>query len=102
MNISYYSKLYQLNQEDTVTFGAMSVIPDHAKDIVETLAQRWIGEARARCTSEVHCRAVIFRGVVESGREAGMPEILTIAWAHLITDRVAEQVSEIDEQNLWS
>jgi len=97
MTDEYYIKLYELRQEDAATFREMTVGPGHAAEVIEALARRWTDELQPRCTSEVQCRAVFFREVITSCRDAGMPNHLAIAWAHHITDRVAERVLQMRE-----
>jgi hypothetical protein len=67
---------------------------------VNVFALRWMTEVRGHGFTEVQCRNVISREVVESGHEAGMPAHVALAWAHLVTDRVAEYVSILDKQVL--
>jgi len=91
---SYYIKV-RLDKKDAEHFQEMSVAPQSAAGVIDAMARRWIQEIRPRCETEVQSRAIIFRTIVEAGREGGMPEKLAIAWAHLLTDRIAERVVQI-------
>jgi hypothetical protein len=82
-----------LDLEDSVGFKIASMFqPNYAK--------RWIEEFRLEFPSASQCRAIVFREMVESGRESGGTERLVIPWAHMLTDQVAERVEAFD-RGIW-
>jgi hypothetical protein len=99
MTPNYYFKLYQLTEEEIEEL-LPTTESNYTEDVVAAYARRWIEEFRLEFPSATQCRAIVFREMVESGRESGGPERLVIPWAHMLTDQVAERVEAFD-RGIW-
>lgn len=101
MTENYYIKVFRLSAAEAETFRAMVQTESDPEydSALQTYANRWILEIRGMCQTEVECRAIMFRFLMDTmNPEEKPPEdrVILAAYAQRLTDRIQETVNRLD------